>query len=85
MHVLKSAVEAGIGYAIMPLNLAMREVEEGRLVAHRISAEGLSRNLGICSSASMPASHLKTLICELIREVVWIMCESDKWSGGRVL
>lgn len=85
VHILKSAVEAGIGHTIMPLNLAMREIEEGRLVAHRITEEGLSRTLGICSSASMPASHLKTLISELIREIVRTMCESREWPGGRAL
>lgn len=85
VHILKSAVEAGIGHTIMPLNLAMREIEDGRLVAHRIAADGLSRTLGICSCASMPASHLKTLISELIREVVRGMCECGDWPGGRAL
>ena len=85
VHILKSAVEAGIGHTIMPLNLAMREIEDGRLVAHRIAAGGFSRTLGICSCASMPASPLKTLISELIREVVRNMCECGDWPGGRAL
>jgi len=85
VHILKSAVEAGIGHTIMPLNLAMREIEDGRLVAHRIAADGFSRTLGICSCASMPASPLKTLISELIREVVRNMCECGDWPGGRAL
>lgn len=85
VHILKSAVEAGIGHTIMPLNLAMREIEDGRLVAHRIAADGFSRTLGICSCASMPASTLKTLISELIREVVRNMCECGDWPGGRAL
>ena len=83
VHILKSAVEAGIGHTIMPLNLAVREIEDGRLVAHRIAADGLCRTLGICSSASMPASHLKTQISELIREVVHDMCACGDWPGGR--
>ena len=82
VHILKSAVEAGIGHTIMPLNLAVREIEDGRLVAHRIAADGLSRTLGICSCASMPASHLKTLISELIREVVRAMCAGGDWPGA---
>ncbi|MCW2270747.1 MULTISPECIES: LysR family transcriptional regulator [Pseudomonas] len=85
VHILKSAVEAGIGHTIMPLNLAMREIEDGRLVAHRVAAEGVSRTLGICSCASMPASQLKTLISELIREVVRDMCACGDWPGGRAL
>ncbi|NWD22628.1 LysR family transcriptional regulator [Pseudomonas yamanorum] len=83
VHILKSAVEAGIGYTIMPLNLAMREIEDGCLVAHRINDAELTRTLGICSCASMAASHLKTLISELIREVVHGMCQSGDWPGGR--
>lgn len=85
VHILKSAVEAGIGHTIMPLNLAIREVHDGRLVAHRIAADGVSRTLGICSCASMPASRLKTLISELIREVVRDMCACGEWPGGRAL
>lgn len=85
VHILKSAVEAGIGHTIMPLNLAMREIDDGRLVAHRIAAADVSRTLGICSCASMPASHLKTLISELIREVVRDMCVRGEWPGGRAL
>ncbi|MEG1038993.1 MAG: LysR substrate-binding domain-containing protein [Pseudomonas sp.] len=85
VHILKSAVEAGIGHTIMPLNLAMREIDDGRLVAHRIAADGLSRTLGICSCASMPASRLKTLISELIRDVVRDMCACGEWPGGRAL
>ncbi|NUT77692.1 LysR family transcriptional regulator [Pseudomonas sp. C1C7] len=85
VHILKSAVEAGIGHTIMPLNLAMREIEDGRLVAHRIAAEGLTRTLGICSCTTMPASHLKNLICELIRDVVNELCERGEWPGGRPL
>lgn len=85
VHILKSAVEAGIGHSIMPLNLAMREIEDGRLVAHRIAAKGLSRMLGICSCTAMPASHLKTLIGELIREVVLGMCQRGEWPGSRVI
>ncbi|MBH3428867.1 LysR family transcriptional regulator [Pseudomonas alkylphenolica] len=85
VHILKSAVEAGIGHTIMPLNLAIREIYDGRLVAHRIAADGMSRTLGICSCASMPASRLKTLISELIREVVRDMCTCGEWPGGRAL
>lgn len=85
VHILKSAVEAGIGHTIMPLNLAMREIDDGRLVAHRIAADGLTRTLGICSCASMPASRLKTLISELIRDVVRDMCACGEWPGGRAL
>lgn len=85
VHILKSAVEAGIGHTIMPLNLAMREIEDGRLVAHRIAAQGLTRTLGICSCTAMPSSHLKTLIAELIGEVAQGMCERGEWPGGRAL
>jgi len=45
VYVLKSAVEAGIGPTIMPLGLAQREVEDGRLVAHRIASSASSRTI----------------------------------------
>ena len=45
IHLIKSAVEAGLGCSVMPLALAEREVADGRLVAHRIAAGRLRRTI----------------------------------------
>lgn len=85
VYVLKSAVEAGIGPTIMPLGLAQREVQEGRLVAHRIASADMVRVLGLCVSRHLPASNAKLAICRLINDVVRDLCASGQWSGARHL
>ncbi|MDB5893593.1 MAG: transcriptional regulator, LysR family [Rhodoferax sp.] len=85
VYVLKSAVEAGIGPTIMPLGLAQREVEEGRLVAHRIASADMVRVLGLCVSRHLPVTHAKLALCRLIGNVVRDLCESGQWSGARCL
>lgn len=82
VHILKSAVQAGIGYTIMPLNLALREIADGHLVAHRIAGDGPSRTLGICTCNAMPPSALKSAITGLIRDTVQSMCQRGEWPGG---
>ncbi|MNI86466.1 LysR substrate binding domain protein [compost metagenome] len=85
VYILKSAVEAGIGPTIMPLNLVVREVAEGRLVAHPFAAPGVFRTLGICTCGTRPASNLRTLIAQLITQVVHDMCRSGEWPSTRLL
>lgn len=85
VHILMSAVEAGIGPTLMPLNLAAREVREGRLVAHPIAGKGVFRTLGICTCAAMPNSRLRTAMVELLNDVVRDMCESGDWPGIRLI
>ncbi len=85
VYVLKSAVEAGIGPSIMPLGLAQREVEDGRLVAHRIAATDMARTLGLCTSRHLPETNAKRAIGRLIDEVVRGLCEGGRWAGARCL
>lgn len=85
VYVLKSAVEAGIGPTIMPLGLAQRDVEDGRLVAHRIGSAAMARVLGLCISRHQPETNAKRAICKLVVDVVRDLCESGHWSGARYL
>lgn len=85
VYVLKSAVEAGIGPAIMPLGMAQREVEDGRLVAHRIDSAAMVRVLGLCISRHQPETNAKRAIRRLVVDVVRELCESGQWAGARLL
>ncbi|RYX97504.1 MAG: LysR family transcriptional regulator [Comamonadaceae bacterium] len=85
VYVLKSAVEAGIGPTIMPLGIAQREVEEGRLIAHRIDAPDMARVLGLCMSRHLPVTNAKRAIAQLIGDVVRDLCESGLWAGARLV
>ena len=84
VYVLKSAVEAGIGPTIMPLGIAQREVEEGRLVAHRIDSDAMVRTLGLCMSRHLPMTSAKRAIAQMMGDVVRDLCESGQWTGARL-
>lgn len=83
VQIVKSAVEAGLGPTIMPLGLAQREVDDGRLVAHRIACDAMYRTLGLCVSLHLPATNAKRAICALIGDVVGELCDSGQWPGTR--
>ena len=69
----------------MPLNLALREVAEGRLVAHPITPRVMFRTLGICVCEALPSSKLRELISALIGQVVRDMCRSGEWPATRLI
>ncbi len=85
VHILKSAVEAGIGPTILPLGLAQREVQDGRLVARRIACDAMFRTLGLCVCLHLPATNAKRAICTLIGDVVGELCDGGHWPGARRL
>ncbi|RZL92445.1 MAG: LysR family transcriptional regulator, partial [Variovorax sp.] len=62
-----------------------REVEDGRLVAHRIDSPAMARVLGLCLSRHQPETNAKRAIRGLIADVVRDLCESGRWSGARHL
>jgi LysR family nitrogen assimilation transcriptional regulator len=85
VYTLKAAVEAGLGPTIMPLGLAQREVQEGRLAAHRIDSPSMFRTLGLCVSVHLPTTNAKRAVCTLIGEVIRDLCESGQWEGARAV
>jgi LysR family nitrogen assimilation transcriptional regulator len=85
VYTLKAAVEAGLGPTIMPFGLAQREVQEGRLVAHRIDSPLMFRTLGLCVSVHLPTTNAKRAVCTLIGDVVRDLCESGQWAGARAV
>jgi LysR family nitrogen assimilation transcriptional regulator len=85
VYVLKSAVEAGIGPSIMPLGLAQREVEDGRLIAHHIASADMVRTLGLCTSRHLSETNARHAICRLIEDVVRDLCERGQWAGASFL
>jgi LysR family nitrogen assimilation transcriptional regulator len=85
VYTLKAAVEAGLGPTIMPFGLAQREVQEGRLAAHRIDSPSMFRTLGLCVSVHLPTTNAKRAVCALIGDVMRELCESGQWAGARVV
>lgn len=85
VHILKSAIQAGLGSTIMPYALAQREIEDGRITAHGIVSDAMFRTLGICVSRHVPMSNAKRAICQLIADVFKDLCDSGRWAGARLL
>jgi LysR family transcriptional regulator, nitrogen assimilation regulatory protein len=83
VQIVKSAVEAGIGPTILPLGLAQREVEAGRLVARRIAHAARLRTLGLCVSVHLPATNAKRAVCKLVGDVVGELCDGGHWPNAR--
>ncbi|QHI98424.1 LysR family transcriptional regulator [Xylophilus rhododendri] len=85
VHILKTAIQAGLGSTIMPYALAQREVEDGRLTAHKIDSPDLHRTLGVCVSRHLPMTNAKQAIRRLIADVFRDLCTSGRWPGARVI
>ena len=85
VHILKSAIQAGLGSTIMPYALAQQEIGDGRITAHGINAHGMVRTLGLCVSRHVPASNARRAISELIGEVFHELCDSGRWPGARAI
>lgn len=82
VHVLKSAVLAGIGCTIFPKAPVALELEQGTLVAHRIGPAGLFRTLVLCVSKSIPLTNPKRAVADLITGLAGQLCASGKWPGA---
>lgn len=85
VHILKSAVLAGLGHTIFPKAPVQVEINQGSLQATRIGGQGLFRNLVICTSKSIPMTNPKRAVLGLILEVIHGLCESGAWPGAKAL
>lgn len=83
--ILKSAIEAGIGPTIMPSGFAQKEVEAGRLRAHRIQSDEMFRTLGIARYRHLPITNAKRAVERLISDVMRELCTSGQWAGARYI
>ena len=82
VHILKSAVEAGMAPTVMPYALAAHEIAVGRLQAHRIRPEPVLRTLGVCHSSHIPLTHAKRAVRELVFAVAGELCGQGQWTGA---
>jgi LysR family nitrogen assimilation transcriptional regulator len=85
VHILKTAVQAGLGSTIMPYALAQREIEDGRITAHGIVSDTMFRTLGVCMARHVPTSNAKRAIARLIADVFRDLCERGRWPGARLV
>ncbi|WP_233838481.1 LysR substrate-binding domain-containing protein [Paraburkholderia sp. ZP32-5] len=82
VHVMKSAVQAGVATAILPLALVKDEVDVGTLFAHRIGTVPLERVLGICMSRELPLTNAKRAVSAMLRDVMQSLSLHGQWPGS---
>lgn len=82
VHILKSAVEAGTAPTVMPYALAEHEIAVGRMLAHRIRPEAVTRTLGVCYSSHLPLTNAKKAVTDLVFTVSRELCNARSWVGA---
>ena len=82
---IKSMVEIGAGYSILPFNSIAREVQSGRLLAWRIGKPKLQRSVNLVCPADRPVTRAVSSIEALCRTVLLNLASTGKWNGVRVI
>ena len=68
IQMIKEAVALGTGISILPARTMQTEIEQGRLVAVRLNAPGLSRPVGIVHRRRKKFNHAAQALLELLEE-----------------
>jgi hypothetical protein len=82
VHILKSAVLAGIGCTVFPKAVVQHELAAGSLVAHRIGTDGLFCTLVLCASKSISLTNPKRAVAQLLIDVIGQLCAGGEWPGA---
>ena len=81
LPVIKDLVIKGEAYTVLPSNSVYEEVAAGRLVLRRLGDPPLTRTLILATSTRQPLSLAARLLVTQIRQLVFELVESGKWSG----
>ncbi len=68
IQMIKEALVLGRGVSILPLRMMDAEIQEGKLVAVPIEAEGLVRPVGVIHLRRRPFSPVAEQFCTMLRE-----------------
>jgi len=80
---IKTLVEQGYGYSILPLHAVAGNAREGRLRVLHFNENELRRNVFLVRDTSRPSSHAGEAIINLTHEIVGELVESGIWAGAR--
>ncbi len=81
LPVIKDLVMKGDAYTVLPSNSVYDEVAAGKLVLRRLDDPPLTRTLILATSTRQPLSLAARLLVTQIRQLVFELVESGKWSG----
>lgn len=80
--VMKSMIEAGIAYGVLPLAACRREIDYGRLRFAVIADSALSQRLGVAATEQLDLPReLSVKIGDTIREEVAALVRAGTWSA----
>ncbi|MFV8164076.1 LysR family transcriptional regulator [Mycobacterium sp. 134] len=80
--VMKSMIEAGIAYGVLPLSACRREIDDGRLRFVVVADSALSQRLGVAATEQLDLPReLSVKIGDTIREEVAALVRTGRWSA----
>src|SRR5690606_22131947 len=81
--ILIPAVRAGVAATILPYSAAHLEITEKSISAH-VLKEGLTRELALCSSNSLPATPAVERVMALCKDEIRLLVENGEWKFSRL-
>lgn len=81
---IKSLVEEGLGYSVLPENAIANEVAENRLRSWTIVAPRIVRNIHLAHSANRPMTNAVSVVLALARETLRDLARTGRWIGAQV-
>ncbi|WP_298858147.1 LysR substrate-binding domain-containing protein [uncultured Paracoccus sp.] len=81
---IKSLVEEGLGYSILPENAIASEVAENRLRSWTIAEPKVVRSIHLAHSASRPMTNAVSVVLALTRETLRDLARTGRWIGAQV-
>ena len=81
---IKSLVEAGLGYSVLPESAIAAETAEDRLRSWTITAPRIVRTIHLAHSASRPMTNAVSVVLALARETLRDLASTGQWVGAEV-
>ncbi|WP_205452124.1 LysR family transcriptional regulator [Sphingobium estronivorans] len=78
---IKSLVEAGFGYSVLPLNAIKQEVASGSLTYWRVENPALQRSVNLLFSVDRPATNAVAAVVRCIYECLRDLPGNGGWMG----
>lgn len=81
---IKSLVEEGLGYSVLPENAIAGEVAELRLRSWTIAEPRIVRSIYLAHSANRPMTNAVSVVLALARETLRDLARTGRWAGAQL-
>lgn len=79
---IKSLVEEGLGYSVLPQNAIAAEIHDGRLQSWNLTEPSMCRRVHLAHSVERPMTNAVTAVRGLARETLRDLARSNRWIGA---